>query len=419
MAGKIIITSSLESDLSAAFRSEEEYARNFLSDRAARRLWLIGSSKTPPRPRGELMEIARNGHRKLNGYLVKPKGKTRGAVAVAHDIFGITEEVMLQCDRLAEEGFYALAPDLFWLQTETWRAQRTAADVSKSLDLAKTSLLQNQISNTVTAMQTAIDVLGIIGKIDIHALGYDFGGSIAWLAAEFCHGLTSAVCFYGPHIKVMDRGHPKCPTLLHLSEKDMQLPLDWVRSFAKRRSDVAICTYDAGPGFASDRSATRDEGAASRAAKKTIDWFNGGYRQFSNSLSDENLAQQLQSRFFETATKDWPMGANALLPLTSNSTEKFVENWLNKHTDIRRDRQKAVADVLKQQWHNTVRSNVSTLVGPCQREIFPGLNSPDQLEGSKVKIEQWVRQRYPQIDEENLKVLAHYIDSGLWRSVTA
>lgn len=420
VANRIAISSSLESDLNAAFRAEDEYVANFLSDGASsRRLWLIGNRKEPPTPRGKLITLGHSGHHSLNGYLVTPRGNVRGAIAFAHDIFGITEEVMRQCDNLAEEGYSVLAPDLFWLQTEKWQSRRTAADVRKSLDLAKTSLLKDQISETVNTMQIAIDILGLAGKIDIHALGYDFGGSIAWLAADFCYGLTSTICFYGPHIKVMDTGHLQCPALLHLSERDTRLPLEWVRNFSRRRTDVSISTYDAGPGFTSDRSATRDERSASRASKRTADWLNGGYRQFLNSLSDEDLAQKLQSHFFQPTMKDWPIGPNALRILDRSSSESFIENWLNEHTDIHRSRRKAVSDALSQRWWKVTTLNVAMLGNACQREIFPDLKSTSQLKDSKAKIEQWLHQRYPQIDRGNLELLAQQIDHDFWRSLTA
>jgi dienelactone hydrolase len=38
------------------------------------------------------------------------------AVVVLHEVFGVNADIRQTCDELAEQGFVAVAPDLFWRQ---------------------------------------------------------------------------------------------------------------------------------------------------------------------------------------------------------------------------------------------------------------------------------------------------------------
>ena len=41
---------------------------------------------------------------------------TAPAVVVPHEVFGLNVDIRKTCDELAEQGFIAVAPDLFWRQ---------------------------------------------------------------------------------------------------------------------------------------------------------------------------------------------------------------------------------------------------------------------------------------------------------------
>src|SRR4028119_14483 len=52
---------------------------------------------------------------KFDAYLAEPGGgASRGAIVVIQEIFGINEGIRRKCDKLAAEGYLAIAPDLFW-----------------------------------------------------------------------------------------------------------------------------------------------------------------------------------------------------------------------------------------------------------------------------------------------------------------
>src|ERR1700727_1354421 len=53
---------------------------------------------------------------KLSAYVARPNASPASAVVVLHEVFGVNADIRKTCDELAEQGFIAVAPDLFWRQ---------------------------------------------------------------------------------------------------------------------------------------------------------------------------------------------------------------------------------------------------------------------------------------------------------------
>src|SRR6476659_3971010 len=49
-------------------------------------------------------------------YIARPKTSPAPAVVVLQELFGVNADIRKTCDELAEQGFIAVAPDLFWRQ---------------------------------------------------------------------------------------------------------------------------------------------------------------------------------------------------------------------------------------------------------------------------------------------------------------
>jgi len=52
----------------------------------------------------------------FNAYVARPKTSPAPAVVVLQELFGVNTDIRKTCDELAEQGFLAVAPDLFWRQ---------------------------------------------------------------------------------------------------------------------------------------------------------------------------------------------------------------------------------------------------------------------------------------------------------------
>jgi len=52
----------------------------------------------------------------FGAYIARPKAVPAPAVVVLQELFGVNADIRKTCDELAEQGFIAVAPDLFWRQ---------------------------------------------------------------------------------------------------------------------------------------------------------------------------------------------------------------------------------------------------------------------------------------------------------------
>ena len=52
----------------------------------------------------------------FDAYIAKPKTVPAPAVTVLQELFGVNADIRKHCYELAEQGFLAVAPDLFWRQ---------------------------------------------------------------------------------------------------------------------------------------------------------------------------------------------------------------------------------------------------------------------------------------------------------------
>src|ERR1700680_4864405 len=52
----------------------------------------------------------------FGAYISRPKTLPDPHVVVLHEVFGLNADIRKTCDELAEQGFIAVAPDLFWRQ---------------------------------------------------------------------------------------------------------------------------------------------------------------------------------------------------------------------------------------------------------------------------------------------------------------
>ena len=50
----------------------------------------------------------------FNAYIARPKTLPAPAMVVLQELFGVNADIRKHCDELAEQGFLAVAPDLFW-----------------------------------------------------------------------------------------------------------------------------------------------------------------------------------------------------------------------------------------------------------------------------------------------------------------
>src|SRR6187402_410900 len=62
---------------------------------------------------GKHFSLTTTDNHSLGAYRADPAGKPKGAMVVAQEIFGVNSHIRNVCDRLAAQGYVAVAPALF------------------------------------------------------------------------------------------------------------------------------------------------------------------------------------------------------------------------------------------------------------------------------------------------------------------
>jgi carboxymethylenebutenolidase len=204
----------------------------------------------------------------LGAYRADPAGASKGGIVVIQEIFGVNNHIRAVCDRLAGEGFAAVAPALFDRTQKDFECGYTPDEIANARKFVANPDFGAMLRDT----QAAINELKKEGPVAI--LGFCMGGTIAFLAAADAQGLSASVCYYGGHIIKMVDKRPKCPTQMHFGEKDASIPMTDVEVIKQKHPESEIYVYpDAGHGFNCDERGSYQEAAAKLAWKRSIDFL--------------------------------------------------------------------------------------------------------------------------------------------------
>jgi carboxymethylenebutenolidase len=129
-------------------------------------------------------------------YIARPRTSPAPAVVVLQELFGVNADIRETCDELAEQGFLAIAPDLFWRQEPGVDLNVTSeADWQHGLSLYQAydrAAGAKDVKDTISAVRSLPECNG---KVAI--LGYCLGGLIAFLTAVRYDGIDAAVAYHG------------------------------------------------------------------------------------------------------------------------------------------------------------------------------------------------------------------------------
>jgi len=202
----------------------------------------------------------------FRAYVAKPSGQPKGAVVVIQEIFGVNAVMRGKCEWLAREGFWALAPDLFWrikpgieLTDQTDGEWKAAIDYMNRLDK---NVAVADVGATIAAARGW-------GAKKVGAMGYCMGGYIAFLGA--CRtDVDASVAYHGGgiHTALGEAHNIKKPVLLHNPMKDSFIPVDALTAIRETlKSNPLVTIYEYAD---QDHAFTREGGAHYDAAAKQL-----------------------------------------------------------------------------------------------------------------------------------------------------
>jgi carboxymethylenebutenolidase len=205
-----------------------------------------------------------------HGYLAVPEGGSGPGVVVIQEWWGLTDHIADVCDRLAGEGFVALAPDLF--------GGRTTHDADEAGEL----MMSLPVEQATRDLGGAVDFLlghEAVTSSAVGAVGFCMGGGfVLLLAAQQGEKVAAAVPFYGVGPAVPDSYRGLTAAVQgHYGENDDFYPADDARRQAEQirsetGAEVEFHLYPAGHAFHNDTNAlgTYDPEQAQLAWSRTV-----------------------------------------------------------------------------------------------------------------------------------------------------
>jgi carboxymethylenebutenolidase len=156
----------------------------------------------------------------FGAHIARPKILPAPAVVVLQELFGVNADIRKTCGELAEQGFLAIAPDLFWRQEPGVDLTVTSeADWQHGLRLYQAYERNAGVRDIGDTMDTAAKLPECTGKIAVQ--GYCLGALMAFLTAVRCH-VDASVAYHGADTEkyLGEVDNLSGPLLMHLGEDD-------------------------------------------------------------------------------------------------------------------------------------------------------------------------------------------------------
>jgi carboxymethylenebutenolidase len=216
------------------------------------------------------------GDASTDGYLAVPASGSGPGVMVIQEWWGLVPQIKGVCDRVAEAGFTALAPDLFH------------GEYAGHTEMDKAGELMNSLPPERAArdMAGAVDCLlqhPAVSSARVGVVGFCMGGMLALvLGAREGDRLGAVVSYYGAPLgdSAPDWSGLTAAVLGHVAGADAFFPPDAVTAlFDSLRAMGKDVTYYVYPGtghaFANEENAlgTHDAEATDLAWQRTIDFL--------------------------------------------------------------------------------------------------------------------------------------------------
>lgn len=168
---------------------------------------------------------ALDGSGSFSAFMSLPARRTPApAIIVIQEIFGVNKNMRDICAHIAQTGYIAVCPDLFWRQEpDIQLTDQSEADWARAFQLYQgfnTDKGVDDLKATLSFIRGDKICTGRVGT-----MGYCLGGKLAWLMAARSDADCN-ISYYGVGIEnLLDE--QECiskPLLMHIAEKDKFVP---------------------------------------------------------------------------------------------------------------------------------------------------------------------------------------------------
>jgi carboxymethylenebutenolidase len=219
---------------------------------------------------------------KMDAYVAQPKENgPHPGIVVIQEAFGVNDHIKKVTDRLAAEGYVAIAPDIFHREAERVIPYAEMPKAIATLQRVVDSKAMEDVGAAIAHLKSQSNVK----SNSIGVIGFCMGGRLAYLtAAQHANDIKAAVPYYGGGIPAGNpsplsrTGEIKCPMYLFFGAKDQLIPMDNVsqinNELTSKKVPFQMKIYpEAGHGFNCDDRGSYHEASAKDAWEKTKAFF--------------------------------------------------------------------------------------------------------------------------------------------------
>src|SRR5579859_5331413 len=132
----------------------------------------------------------------IAAYVARPNTLPAPAVVVLQELFGVNADIRKHCDELAEQGYFAVTPDLYWRQEPGVDLNVTAeADWQHGLRLYQAYDRDAGVKDVKDTIDAVRSLPECNGKVAL--LGYCLGALMVFMTAVRNEGIDAAVWYHG------------------------------------------------------------------------------------------------------------------------------------------------------------------------------------------------------------------------------
>lgn len=167
---------------------------------------------------------ASDGSGSFSAYLLEPKAKPAGVVVLIQEVFGVNQAMRDIAAWVADIGFIAVCPDLFWrIEPGIDITDKTEAEWKKAFELFNKFDQAKGIEDLKATVAAARKLPGANGRVG--TMGYCLGGRLAFMMAEQSDADVN-ISYYGVGLDNLlgDLGKVTKPLVVHIADKDEFFP---------------------------------------------------------------------------------------------------------------------------------------------------------------------------------------------------
>jgi carboxymethylenebutenolidase len=180
---------------------------------------------------------ASDGSGSFHAYVQEPKTEPTAAVVVIQEIFGVNQAMHDACAWVADMGYIAICPDLFWrIEPGVNLTDKSEADWQRAFELFGKFDKDKGIEDLRATLAAARLLPGCNGKAG--TIGYCLGGQLAFMMAEQSDADVN-ISYYGVGLDALlgDLDKVTKPLVVHIADLDEFFP-------AEARVTVAIAAAE-------------------------------------------------------------------------------------------------------------------------------------------------------------------------------